>query len=146
MFTDALFDHGRSVFVGRDHDHQGFTRPGIAQSGQDRVLVAQDAGLQDLQTMLADVLPVAGEGREQGAVSSSVIRERDSRKSALVGDDREPEISPEKTTAGKDECAAVRQLALDPDLSAVQLDQFFRDVESQAQPLAAVVDRIGVLI
>ena len=51
-----------------------------------------------------------------------------------------------KQGQGKSKGASVRQLAFHPDLSPVKLDQFFRDVESQAQPLAAVVDRIGVLV
>jgi hypothetical protein len=42
---DSLFDHGGSMFVSGGHDNQGFTLCGVAQGSQDRVLVAQDAGL-----------------------------------------------------------------------------------------------------
>lgn len=60
LLTDTLFDHGGTMLVGGGHDNQGFTLSGIAQGRQDRVLVPEDARLQDLQAMLADVLPVAG--------------------------------------------------------------------------------------
>ena len=52
----------------------------------------------------------------------------------------------ENKRQSKNKSAAVRQLALDPDLSAVKPDQFFRDVESQPQSFAAVVHRIRVLV
>ena len=45
MLADMLFDHGGSMFVSGGHDNQRFTLCGVAQGSQDRVLVAQDAGL-----------------------------------------------------------------------------------------------------
>ena len=57
LFTDTPLDDGGSMCIGGNHDHYGFHRAQVIQGGQDRVLVAEDAGFQDLQAMLANLLP-----------------------------------------------------------------------------------------
>ena len=114
--------------------------PAMPESGQDRVLVAEDAGLQDLQAMLADLLPVAGKGFEQGSKLHRDQREGIAQ-AAAVRDDRRQKFRQRKQGQGEDKGAAMGELAFHPHLATMQPDQFFRDVESQPQPLAAVVDR-----
>ena len=117
----------------------------MSQCGQDRVFVAKDAGLKKLQALPADFLPVAGEGNVERA---NLKRDQGNgfAQSSMVSDDRGEKFRQRKQRQGKGKSAAVRELAFHPDLSAVKPDQFFRDVEPQPQSLAAVVDRIRVLI
>ena len=98
------------MFVGGSHDNEGFTLSGIAQTRQDCVFVAEDAGLKDLQTMLANVLPVAGKGWAPGCKL-----QRDQRKGiaqvALVGDDRRQKCCQRKQGQGKDKGAVLHREA-----------------------------------
>ena len=86
LFPHAILDHGGSVFVGRGNDDQGFTLSGVAQHRQDGVFVAQDAGLQDLQTVLAYILPVTGNGRVQGRDFDGDQAEGVAQAAPVVGD------------------------------------------------------------
>src|SRR6185312_941828 len=65
---------------------------------------------------------------------------------ALLGDYGGDKFCQRKQRQRKSKSTTVRQLALDPNLPAVQPDQFFRNVEPQPQPLAAIIDRIRVLV
>ena len=111
----------------------------------DRVFVAENAGLKKLQAMQTDFVPIAGEGKVQGR---NLHRDQGEglAQSSMVSNDRGQKFCQEKQRQSENKSAAVRELALDPDLSAVKPDQFFRDIETQPQSLAAVVHRIRVLI
>ena len=72
--------------------------PGASQCGQDCVLVAEDAGLQDLQAMLANFVPVAGEGNVQGR-DLDRDQAREISQAAMVGDDRGEKFCQRKQAA-----------------------------------------------
>ena len=64
----------------------------------------------------------------------------------LVSDDRAEKFGQRVDRKGKCECASVPRLAGNPDFAAVQMHEFFGDIQPQTQAFAVVVHCIRVLV